>query len=216
LDFLNLQSEICNLKSCIRPGGETDITRSSEDRGPGSTPGRGTVKRFDGETDITRVREVRVPGSSPGRSTVAGDARRDGHRSRKADQVGSSPTAGLIDDAGAGRSGGRLQPDLKQVRLLPASLIRTCSRESSQAPTLTQRVRLLPSLLGPARLAGPTAPGRSGRGGLPVEQVRRVRVPSGALVVLGTHVPRWRVWLASRLGGFDSHRLHCDRDGRCM
>src|SRR5258708_563853 len=35
--------------------------------------------------------------------------------------AGRPPLRGGSQDAGAGRRGGRLQPDLKQVRLLPAS-----------------------------------------------------------------------------------------------
>ena len=102
------------------PGGERDIMAPSEGAGPGSTPGRGAVHRFDGERDITRLCEGRVPGSTPGWSTVAElkaaarpgcepgmcgfDSRRppccasaarwDEHPSCKGARAGSSPAAG--------------------------------------------------------------------------------------------------------------------------
>jgi hypothetical protein len=104
------------------PGGETDITPLCEGGGPGSTPGWGTAC-LRGVSDRTRASEARRPGSTPGgdtddagvaqwaepptlnrtvegsspsTSTQAGAARRDERRSRKAECVGSNPTAGSL------------------------------------------------------------------------------------------------------------------------
>jgi hypothetical protein len=85
----------------------------------------------------------------------ASDARRVECRSRKAEQVGSSPTAGSCD-AGAGRRGRRLQTDPKQVRLLPASSDGFRCSSDGQSVCLKSRrplVRLQPPELGVAQFA---------------------------------------------------------------
>lgn len=103
------------------PGGETDITRPSEGRGPGSTPGRGIVnasmvkRTSHGSAKSEFLVRVQVEALMPATPDGTGTAL---VRRTKWVRV---PPPDLNDDAGAGRSGGRPQPDSKQVRLLPAS-----------------------------------------------------------------------------------------------
>jgi hypothetical protein len=132
-----------------RPGGEREIMAPSEGAGPGSTPGPGTEvypwsvaeARRPAKAEAMQVRLLpgilwpnpkwtRGPavnrdcvGSTPTGHPATKPALLDGSGTalvRRDQWVRVPPLA--LHDAGAGWPGGRLQPDSKQVRLLPASL----------------------------------------------------------------------------------------------